>query len=268
LSGGGKGELFLEKPDDPFKGGLSMWAKPPGKSSKVKLEQLSGGEQSIASLALIFAIQDYDPSPFYYFDEVDQNLDPINAERIATMCRLRSEKAQFIQVTLRKVSLQLADHHIGITHAGDGCSRRIANFDRERAIELGEKAFAELKDNVAANERQDLLERLGDLPDPNDMELIPEEIEYPESLGGLEDEGETETTVNEAIDESTLLATDSTSDATSDATNPLGDLQARTADLSEDIDEEQNLHKAISQADAEAPDDSTIEAKTIDEGDE
>jgi chromosome segregation protein len=245
-----------------------MWAKPPGKSSKVKLEQLSGGEQSIASLALIFAIQDYDPSPFYYFDEVDQNLDPINAERIATMCRLRSEKAQFIQVTLRKVSLQLADHHIGITHAGDGCSRRIANFDRERAIELGEKAFAELKDNVAANERQDLLERLGDLPDPNDMELIPEEIEYPESLGGLEDEGETETTANETIDESTLLATDSTSDATSDATNPLGDLQARTADLSEDIDEEQNLHKAISQADAEAPDDSTIEAKTIDEGDE
>jgi hypothetical protein len=100
------------------------------------------------------------------------------------------------------------------------------------------------------------------------MELIPEEIEYPESLGGLEDEGETETTVNEAIDESTLLAADSTSDATSDATNPLGDLQERTADLSEDIDEEQNLHKAISQADAEAPDDSTIEAKTIDEGDE
>ena len=267
LSGGGKGELFLEKPDDPFKGGLSMWAKPPGKSSKVKLEQLSGGEQSMASLALIFAIQDYDPSPFYYFDEVDQNLDPINAERIATMCRLRSEKAQFIQVTLRKVSLQLADHHIGITHAGDGCSRRIANFDRERAIELGEKAFSELKDNIAANERQDLLERLGDLPDPNDMELIPEEIEYPESLGGLEDEGEAETSVGETTDTPGLTDATDAPEITdiSDTTNPLGDLQARTADLSEDIDEEQNLHKAISQADEEAPDDPAIEEKTIDE---
>jgi hypothetical protein len=163
--------------------------------------------------------------------------------------------------------LQLADHHIGITHAGDGCSRRIANFDRERAIELGEKAFSELKDNIAANERQDLLERLGDLPDPNDMELIPEEIEYPESLGGLEDEGEAETSVGETTDTPGLTDATDAPEITdiSDTTNPLGDLQARTADLSEDIDEEQNLHKAISQADEEAPDDPAIEEKTIDE---
>ena len=130
LSNGGRGELYLENKEEPFKGGLELWAQPKGKSSNVTRHQLSGGEQSVAALALIFAIQDYDPSPFYYFDEVDQNLDSVNAECIAKMCRERSKAAQFIMVTLRKVSLQLADHHIGITHGGDGCSRRIIDFDR------------------------------------------------------------------------------------------------------------------------------------------
>ena len=90
----------------------------------------------MAALALIFAIQDYEPSPFYYFDEVDQNLDPFNSEKIAALCRMRSGMAQFIMVTLRKVSLTLADHHIGITHAGNGCSQRITDFDRAAALDL------------------------------------------------------------------------------------------------------------------------------------
>ena len=91
LSDGGKAELRLENPKDPFTGGLEMWCQPKGKSSKSKLSLLSGGEKSMAALALIFAIQDYEPSPFYYFDEVDQNLDAFNAERIATMGSLRGE---------------------------------------------------------------------------------------------------------------------------------------------------------------------------------
>ena len=182
LSDGGKGELYLENPDEPFKGGLELWAKPKGKSSKVNRLQLSGGEQSMAALALIFAIQDYDPSPFYYFDEVDQNLDAINAERIAEMCRERSKKAQFLMVTLRKVSLRLADHHIGITHGGDGCSRRIVDFDRETAIKLSEIESA--KDNplderisaIALEKQQDA---------HADMPTVPEPLPPPKSLGGL-----------------------------------------------------------------------------------
>ena len=182
LSDGGKGELYLENPDEPFKGGLELWAKPKGKSSKVNRLQLSGGEQSMAALALIFAIQDYDPSPFYYFDEVDQNLDAINAERIAEMCRERSKKAQFLMVTLRKVSLRLAEHHIGITHGGDGCSRRIVDFDRETAIKLSEIESA--KDNplderisaIALEKQQDA---------HADMPTVPEPLPPPKSLGGL-----------------------------------------------------------------------------------
>ena len=201
LSDGGKGELYLENPDEPFKGGLELWAKPKGKSSKVNRLQLSGGEQSMAALALIFAIQDYDPSPFYYFDEVDQNLDAINAERIAEMCRERSKKAQFLMVTLRKVSLRLADHHIGITHGGDGCSRRIVDFDRETAIKLSEIESA--KDNplderisaIALEKQQDA---------HADMPTVPEPLPPPKSLGGLlnfteESDGE-ETTMPSLIE--------------------------------------------------------------------
>ena len=181
LSDGGRGELFLEHPDEPFKGGLELWAQPRGKSSKVNRQQLSGGEQSMAALALIFAIQDYDPSPFYYFDEVDQNLDAYNAERIAKMCRKRSQRAQFIMVTLRKVSLKLADHHIGITHGGDGCSRRIMDFDRERAMALGAAALKEAEQDAKTNESRIMDAHAA----TQDMPTVPDPLEAPKSLGGL-----------------------------------------------------------------------------------
>ena len=181
LSKGGEGELFLENPEQPFSGGLDMWARPRGKSSRCRLQGLSGGEQSMAALALIFAIQDYDPSPFYYFDEVDQNLDSDNARLIAEMCRTRSERAQFIMVTLRKVSLSLADHHIGVTHGGDGCSRRIMDFNRQRALELGAAA-----EEAAAADAAKNADRAGEaVAFRNAMPEVPESLGTPKSLEGL-----------------------------------------------------------------------------------
>lgn len=135
----------------------------------------------MAALALIFAIQDYDPSPFYYFDEVDQNLDSDNARLIAEMCRARSERAQFIMVTLRKVSLSLADHHIGVTHGGDGCSRRIMDFNRQRALELGEAA-----EEAAAADAAKNADRAGEaVAFQNAMPEVPESLGTPKSLEGL-----------------------------------------------------------------------------------
>ncbi|MGB1419366.1 MAG: chromosome segregation protein SMC [Poseidonia sp.] len=227
LSDGGRGELFLENPDEPFKGGLELWAQPRGKSSKVSRQQLSGGEQSMAALALIFAIQDYDPSPFYYFDEVDQNLDAYNAERIAKMCRNRSKRAQFIMVTLRKVSLKLADHHIGITHGGDGCSRRILDFDRERAIALGEAALKEAQKDAAKNES-----RIMDaVAAAEDMPTVPDPLATPKSLGGLlahmHDEAEEEAS--------------------------LGGLMERTQELTEDINERAEVAAKIAEEEEHEP---------------
>ena len=225
LSDGGRGELFLENPEEPFKGGLELWAQPRGKSSKVSRQQLSGGEQSMAALALIFAIQDYDPSPFYYFDEVDQNLDAYNAERIAKMCRNRSKRAQFIMVTLRKVSLKLADHHIGITHGGDGCSRRILDFDRERAIALGEAALKEAQKDVAKNESR--IQHA--VAAAEDMPRVPDEPSVPKSLGGLLPH---------------LEATEATEEQ-----GGLDSLIERTQETSEDIEERSEVASQVLEAD-------------------
>ena len=227
LSDGGRGELFLENPAEPFKGGLELWAQPRGKSSKVSRQQLSGGEQSMAALALIFAIQDYDPSPFYYFDEVDQNLDAYNAERIAKMCRKRSQRAQFIMVTLRKVSLKLADHHIGITHGGDGCSRRILDFDRERAIALGEAALKEAQKDADKNESR-ILDAVAAAVD---MPVVPDALEVPKSLGGLlahmHDDGEKQ----------------------APAESSMGGLMERTQEFTEDINERSEVAAKVAQSD-------------------
>ena len=226
LSDGGRGELFLENPEEPFKGGLELWAQPRGKSAKVTRHQLSGGEQSMAALALIFAIQDYDPSPFYYFDEVDQNLDGYNAERIAMMCRERSKRAQFIMVTLRKVSLRLADHHIGITHGGDGCSRRIVDFDRERAIALGEKALAEAQKDNEQNHSRIEEARLAS----HDMPQVPEALSAPSSLGGLLSHMEPQ----------------------QEPEKSMAGLSERTAELTEDIEEYQEVAEAVREADTKS----------------
>jgi len=215
----GSGSLKLENMKNPFEGGLEMACVPPGKSRNTRRTALSGGEKSMAALALIFAIQDYEPSPFYYFDEVDQNLDPFNSERIATLCRMRSQRAQFIMVTLRKVSLTLADHHIGITHAGDGCSRRITDFDRAAALQLGEELEAEEKARLASEAEK---AAMPDLPVAENMPRTPEPLGTPKSLGGLADRAGVQTNGEEIVD------------------NGLNSLRERTGDLSDEIEQKEN----------------------------
>ncbi|HLF06694.1 MAG TPA: chromosome segregation protein SMC, partial [Thermoplasmata archaeon] len=114
LSDGGEAHLELEKPETPFEGGLMLIAKPKGKKVS-RLELLSGGEKSLTALAFIFAIQRFDPSPFYVLDEVDMFLDAINAENVAKAVKANSGTAQFIQVSLRQCTLQYPNHLIGVT---------------------------------------------------------------------------------------------------------------------------------------------------------
>ena len=92
--------------------------------------------------------------------------------------------AQFIMVTLRKVSLTLADHHIGITHAGNGCSQRITDFDRAAALDLSDEIEAEER---ARAESEAEKEAMPELPSPSDMPKTPEPLPTPSSLGGLAD---------------------------------------------------------------------------------
>jgi chromosome segregation protein len=134
---GGDAFLELENPEKPFEGGLIMKAQPPGKKV-ARLQALSGGEKSMTALALIFAIQEYEPSPFYLLDEVDQNLDGVNAELAARRMSQESSTAQFVVISLRKVTLKEADHIYGVTMAGNGLSQVIGNFDFNQITEQGE----------------------------------------------------------------------------------------------------------------------------------
>jgi len=121
LSPGGKAYMVLEREDDPLSGGVSLVVKPRGKEVQY-LEAISGGEKTLAALSLIFAIQDYRPSPFYYFGEVDAHLDEANARRVGELLKERSKGAQFIVVTLREVLASFADRVIGVSGRG-GLSR-------------------------------------------------------------------------------------------------------------------------------------------------
>ncbi len=122
LSGGGLGSLALENEKDPLAGGLLIHAQPVGKTVH-RLEALSGGEKSLASLAFILALQRYDPSPLYVFDEVDQSLDGLNAEYVGRLLARNAERAQFVVISLRKVTLKFAHRLYGVTMRGAGCSR-------------------------------------------------------------------------------------------------------------------------------------------------
>lgn len=149
LSGGGEGYMALDDADDPFQGGLQINAKPRN-GKMLRLEALSGGEKSLTALAFIFAIQEYQPSPFYVLDEVDMFLDAVNAELVAKRIKESSAKAQFIQVSLRKVTLTLADHLIGVTRPPSGISRVIIQPDLAEVARYEEEALKRQKQQADA----------------------------------------------------------------------------------------------------------------------
>jgi len=115
LTNGGEGYLYLENVTNPFDGGLFIRASSKGKKVD-NLASLSGGEKSLAALSFIIAIQQYDPSPIYFMDEVDMFLDGVNAENVGRMFRRNSDSAQIIAVTLRKSTMKYAHQMIGVTY--------------------------------------------------------------------------------------------------------------------------------------------------------
>lgn len=140
ISEGGEAELLLENEKEPFAGGLIIRANPSHKKI-LRLDALSGGEKSLVSMAFIFAIQEFDPSPFYLLDEIDQNLDAVNAERVAKMIKKNSTTAQFVQISLRKITLKEADHLLGVTMTPAGHSDlvmrvNLAEVEEERPQEV------------------------------------------------------------------------------------------------------------------------------------
>ena len=147
LSNGGDAHLQLENADEPFEGGLIIEARPPNKKV-LRLESLSGGEKSLTALALIFAIQRFDPSPFYLLDEVDMFLDAVNAEAVARTVARSSSYAQVLMISLRKVTLTKADQLYGVTLMPTGVSDVVGKVN---LAEFREEPPAHEEANVMAD---------------------------------------------------------------------------------------------------------------------
>ncbi len=91
-----------------------MKAQPADKPVQ-RLDAMSGGEKSLTALAFIFAIQRYNPAPFYALDEVDAFLDAVNAERVGEMVHELAGDAQFVVVSHRSAMLDRSERAIGVT---------------------------------------------------------------------------------------------------------------------------------------------------------
>ena len=135
---GGKAELQLVESDDPLEAGLEIVARPPGKKPQT-LTLLSGGEQALTALALIFAVFLTNPSPICVLDEVDAPLDDDNVERFCDLLdemRKRSD-TRFVTITHNPMTMARMDRLFGVTMAERGV-RQLVSVELAEAERLAE----------------------------------------------------------------------------------------------------------------------------------
>ena len=134
--GGGKGEIVLEEPDNCLESPIEIKIQPPGKSVQ-NINLFSGGEKSLAALALLFSVLRVTPSPFCIYDEVEAALDDVNVERFAKYMRKMTDKTQFISITHRRGTMEEADVLYGVTMQEKGVSKLLELQSAELAAKMG-----------------------------------------------------------------------------------------------------------------------------------
>ena len=140
LFGGGSAELQLVESDDPLEAGLEILAKPPGKKPAT-MTLLSGGEQALTAMSLIFAVFLTNPSPICVLDEVDAPLDDANVERFCDLLEdmRRKTDTRFITITHNPITMARMDRLFGVTQAERGVSQLVSVEleQAERLLEAG-----------------------------------------------------------------------------------------------------------------------------------
>ena len=139
LFGGGKAYLKLVQNDeDPLNSGLEIFASPPGKKMQ-NITLLSGGEQALTAISLLFAVFIANPSPFCILDEVDAPLDDNNVDRFCSMVEEISQKVQtkFIIITHNRMTMSRVDRLYGVTMPEEGVSQ-IVSVELEEAVQYAE----------------------------------------------------------------------------------------------------------------------------------
>lgn len=127
LFGGGnaKLELIESESGDPLEAGVDIVAEPPGKKLQ-NITLLSGGEKALTAIAILFSILKLRPMPFCLLDEIEAALDDSNVERFAQYLKRFSKVTQFIVITHRKPTMELADSLYGVTMEEKGVSRTVS----------------------------------------------------------------------------------------------------------------------------------------------
>ncbi|HEY1311485.1 MAG TPA: AAA family ATPase, partial [Pseudolabrys sp.] len=138
LFGGGTAELQLVESDDPLEAGLEIMAKPPGKKPST-LSLLSGGEQALTALALIFAVFLTNPAPICVLDEVDAPLDDHNVERFCDLLdeMTKSTDTRFVIITHNPITMARMNRLYGVTMAERGVSQ-LVSVDLDVAVQFRE----------------------------------------------------------------------------------------------------------------------------------
>ncbi len=138
LFGGGRAELQMdyEEGEDPLNAGVEIIACPPGKKL-TKISLLSGGEQALTAIAILFAILKSHPMPFCILDEIEAALDDANVDRFATYLKKFAIDTQFIVITHRKPTMNQADSLFGVTMQEKGVSKIVSVKLAEVETRLG-----------------------------------------------------------------------------------------------------------------------------------
>lgn len=125
LFGGGKANLNLTDSQDPMTSGIEIMVQPPGKKNS-SITLLSGGEQNMTAIALMFATYLVRPSPFCLLDEIDAPLDDTNVNRFLHMLSGFTEKSQFLMITHNKLSMMKSEAIFGVTQEEPGISKFVS----------------------------------------------------------------------------------------------------------------------------------------------
>lgn len=131
----GGGEAYLELTgEDLLDTGISIMARPPGKRNS-SIHVLSGGEKTLTALALVFSLFKLNPSPFCMLDEVDAPLDDSNVGKFCNLLKEMAKSVQFIFITHNKLTMEVAQHLMGVTMKEPGVSR-LVSVNINEAVEL------------------------------------------------------------------------------------------------------------------------------------
>ena len=139
LFGGGKAYLKFTDETDPLQAGLEIYASPPGKKLQ-NLNLLSGGEQALTALSLLFAVFLSNPAPICVLDEVDAPLDDTNVDRFCTLVEeiAKTSSTKFLVITHHRMTMARVNRLFGVTMPEQGVSQ-LVSVDLEKAIEIREQ---------------------------------------------------------------------------------------------------------------------------------